>query len=215
MLLYHGTSATSLDHILREGLRPRVQTKRATNFPKAPSHADMTYLTDVYAPYFAANASHDDDWAVLEVEVDEADLLPDEDYLEQAFRRNSTVRGDMLQRTALYREMLHEYRRYALTSLQRLGTVAVEGGVPAARITRAVTFNWRANMAITLRACDPQISLLNHAICAQLYRGLTRWFFEPTEAQAFSTALDLLPTDAQQALHAAVADRSALKVVRP
>jgi hypothetical protein len=210
MLLYHGTSASSLELILKQGVLPRARSKRLSNF-EAASHPELVYLSDAYAPYFAAVAAREDDgWAVIEVEVALEELLPDEDFIEQALRKKTPLSG-LLQRTALYREAIYEYRHHAKDSLERLGNVATDAELTTARIRRAVVFDCTKNAVITSRVLDPQISPINYQLYATVYRALTRWFFEPVSAAELTPHYAELPAAARSNLQIAVAKRDSLR----
>lgn len=175
MRLYHGTSEADAKAIIRSGLRPRAD--RPSHW-SVESRADLVYLTNAYAPYFACNASGEDErWAVVEVEVDEADLLPDEDWLEQATRgRSAPCRlRKMEARTAWYRKRLEGFRHHALDSLEGLGNAA-HPGVPPEGVTRVVLFDPKLNRMFAWMALDPSISILNYRFMGDKYRGLTRAF---------------------------------------
>jgi hypothetical protein len=184
MILYHGTSERHVERILKEGLRSRKYTKMRSNFDKHPSHTEMVYLSNCYAPYFAANASKDGRWAIIEVNVDEENLLPDEDFMEQASRGTHRIQTLSLEeRTAEFKEDLQAYAEHALDSLKHLGTVAHDGMIRDTEIERIALFDHSKNMYMAMMALDPTISLLNHKILGKHYENVTRWFFESVEPE--------------------------------
>jgi len=216
MLLYHGTSAAYLESILKEGLKPRSVTKNS-NYQLHPSREDCVYLTDAYAPYFAAVASDKHGkWLLVEVDVSIEDLLPDEDFIEQATRGIKGHLHDlsMLERTKYYRDKLENYAHHAHDSLKGLGTVAIKGGVPAASITRVSEFDPESNNYIVMTALDPSISILNYKFMGSKYRALNRWFFEddvtPVDIQGEVLSFQSEEQIREQAL--ALAKRSGLKI---
>jgi hypothetical protein len=84
MLLYHGTTTTVLDTILREGIKPRGD--KPSLWPDLPSRPDCAYMTDGYAFFFAVAIDEDAKKVVLEIDTDRLDqrlLLPDEDFVVQ------------------------------------------------------------------------------------------------------------------------------------
>lgn len=179
MILYHGTSERHAASIIKEGLSGRKYTKMASNFTEHPSHEEMVYLSNCYAPYFAGNTSQDGRWALIEVDVTEENLLPDEDFLEQASRQQRTLKGSLRERTQAFKKDLRGYDHLALDSLKHLGTVAHDGRILPSEIRRAVLFDSSKNAYMALMALDPCISLINHRILGSHYETLTRWFFEP------------------------------------
>jgi len=198
MILYHGTSERHVERILKEGLRSRKHTKMESNFTKHPSHTEMVYLSNCYAPYFAANASKDGRWAIVEVNVDKENLLPDEDFMEQASRGTHRIQTLSLEeRTAEYKEDLQAYAEHALDSLKHLGTVAHDAFIRRSEITRISLFDHSKNMYMAMMALDPTISLLNHKILGKHYENVTRWFFEPVPAADLHT-LSWIMFDADQ-----------------
>lgn len=115
MILYHGTSSRHRDAIEREGLRPRHATGRASNWSgPVESKAGFVYLTDAYPVYFAlAAAEADEELLLVKVEVDEAQLYPDEDFVAYAMSgshgehsRALIATIDPAEHQALWRESL-------------------------------------------------------------------------------------------------------------
>lgn len=67
--LYHGTSESAARRIVAEGIRPRGAGGTSNWLKTVESNPECVYLTDVYGPYFAAQAAKDDErWAILEVD---------------------------------------------------------------------------------------------------------------------------------------------------
>ncbi len=82
MILYHGTSTEFLDRILDEGLLPTHLSGHAGNWEGAVQSKPYVYLSTAYAVFYAVNAiSEGYDPALLQVEVSEEDLYPEEDYV--------------------------------------------------------------------------------------------------------------------------------------
>jgi len=214
MILYHGTSERHVERILKEGLRSRKHTKMESNFTKHPSHTEMVYLSNCYAPFFAANASKDGRWAIVEVEVDECNLLPDEDFLEQASRGTHRIQTLSLEeRTAEYKEDLQAYAEHALDSLKHLGTVAHDAFIRRSEITRISLFDHSKNMYMAMMALDPTISLLNHKILGKHYENVTRWFFESVEPEDLHMmSWIIFNADQRQAIAEKVNNREGLEL---
>lgn len=184
-LLYHGTNGRWLANILKNGLRPRGQSKTRNNWKHVAhqSNAACVYLTDSYAPYFAFNAARGKDptCTVVEVDTDLLDpklLLPDEDALEQAGRGHDNVPGNMSARTLHYRRILHQWvdSDAWTASLKILGTCAYAGPVPPGAITRAVSWPHSPN-AHLMFVWDPTITIMNQRFMGDTYRELTRRLF--------------------------------------
>ena len=89
MLLYHGTTGRVAEKAKIEGLKPRLNDN--CNWPDMPGRIDCVYLTTVFGPLYAMCAHQktgghftSEEAAVIEIgSLDEALLLPDEDFLFQ------------------------------------------------------------------------------------------------------------------------------------
>lgn len=192
MKLYHGTNGAWLDSILRTGIRPRGSRKGNWEHNSIHSNRKCVYLTDSYAPYFALNATRGQEpsCAVIEVDtdrLDDFDLFPDEDFLEQASRNyENGPKGDMKRRTMYYRKRQFEYGSWLPcaspdggettwweASLKYLGTCSHHGLIPPDAITGAVSWPHRPNIHVAF-VWDPSISLVNQKIMGDRYRVLTR-----------------------------------------
>lgn len=182
MLLYHGTSAVVAKKALKEGLKPRGHTGKTNWKHSIESNPKGVYLTDIYAGYFAANATVEGDWGIIEIDTDKLDpynLLPDEDFLEQATRGEKsicpkTVRG-MVARTRWFRNRLLGFQKYWENSLKDLGTVQYRGVIQPKAFTRVSVFDPRSNGSLSLNILDPSISIVNRLLCSDKYRASTRW----------------------------------------
>jgi hypothetical protein len=188
MKLYHGTSASIARQALVEGLLPRSESGAEGHWEDCPSNPDLVYLTAAYAPYFAMTATEGDElWGIVEVDtdlLDEYDLLPDEDYLEQASRGQdlAAVFGDgfpegnyMTERTEWFRERLHLFAHLWRKSIEGLGNCAHDGAIPPEAITRVAVFDPQTNRSIAMMASDPMIAILNYQFCGDKYRALCAW----------------------------------------
>lgn len=182
MLLYHGTSESTAKLALREGLKPRGS--RIGNWQHTvESREDAVYLTDIYGGYFGFCATDTGEKAaILEVDVDrldEARLIPDEDYLEQATsggegKNFAPIGMSARERTKYYREISDMNAHLAMKSLEGLGTVAYRGVIPPEAITRVC---YIAPCPMLYEAAEPVICLVNHKLCKGRYEALTKWFF--------------------------------------
>jgi hypothetical protein len=187
--LYHGTTAAIATAALRDGLLPR----RASGNPghwchSVSSSPDRVYLTRAYAAYFAMAASEKlmDHWGIVEIDtrmLDDALLVPDEDWVEQA-SRGQTLGGmfseldaisDMVKRTAWIRDHMGLFGHLWDQSVKMLGNAAFEGEIEPAAITRVAIFEPDSNPMIVQAALDPSISILNYQIIGSKYRALTDW----------------------------------------
>ncbi len=172
MRLYHGTSEAAAREAVERGLLPRGERKSNWN---VSSREDLVYLTLAYAGYFAANASGEyERWGIIEVEVDQDDLLPDEDFLEQASCKSDVcpVSG-MEERTAWFRDNLHTFAHHWDISLAGIGNAAHIGPIARDQIVRVVLFDPTKAPAVAVAAIDPMISILNFRIFGSKYKAIT------------------------------------------
>lgn len=186
MKLYHGTSESVARLALVNGLRPRG--RKRGNWKRMPSGKDRVYLTTAYALYFAANMTKEGErWAVLEIDTDKlirTNLVPDEDFLEQGTRLSQKyVKGTMEERTKFFRDNIAMFSDNFELSVERLGTAAHMGPIPASAITRVAFFDPQSNPSVALRAMDPMISMINYQLVGASYRALVAWLFAPLDPQ--------------------------------
>lgn len=185
MKLYHGTSTARLAAILETGILPRRESKKKSLWSKNPSADDRVYLSDIYAPYFAFHAAEHDraDALILEVDTDRllpTRFLPDEDFLEQASRKQSAEAVGMKKnvttleaRTRFFRQNTHRWRSGWTDSVKHLGTCAVQGRISPEAITRYVTVDCKKMSSLRFMATDASISIINHTYCSGKYTALT------------------------------------------
>lgn len=132
LTLYHGTSLCHIEDIMRDGIKPRGNTK--ANHPNMPSLSECAYLTDWNAFFYAycavvSRLARGQTLAVAEVCLDEGDLknlVADEDSVAKLAHTTShlpSLRWNM------------DWR----ASLEREGTVGYLGTIPPDRIKRWVT----------------------------------------------------------------------------
>jgi hypothetical protein len=130
-------------------------------------------------------------WAIVEIDIfqlDELDLLPDEDFLEQGTRNSEISDGEFFQgleeattleeRTKWFRDRLGMFQHTWEESINHLGNCAHMGEIPAEAITRVSLFDPESNDYVGMAASDPCITLMNYLICKQKYIDLTAWFFK-------------------------------------
>ena len=86
IILYHGTDTNNLEKILKEGIKPRGNSKGNWVHADLYSNNKLIYLTDTYAWYYSVNQANEDNenCTVLQIEVDTNNLYCDEDLFMQA-----------------------------------------------------------------------------------------------------------------------------------
>lgn len=192
MKLYHGTTEGVARKAIKEGLKPRIATGRSNWKHTVESNPSMVYLTSAYAPFFGLQAAKglvDDEnpeedfkFGLVEVDTDLLDkkwLMPDEDFIEQATRKqtNSIIKGaSMHQRTEWVRNNIHLFQEHWETSVSGLGNCAYKGVIPPNAITRVSVVEYACNKEMVW-AIDPCISTVNYFFVGEKYRELTKWFF--------------------------------------
>lgn len=198
MLLYHGTSERVARLALKQGLWPRAKLDEEEGNWEVESNPDHVYLTRAYAPYFAAQKSKEGErWGIVQVDVKDVDMRPDEDFLEQATRTMSpkdiidmsvrpqkrlatelaACKGDMKKRTAWFRDHLTDFRALWAASIQKMGNACFNGNIPRWSIKRIALFDPDTNLYVTGTCLDPTITIINYRFCGAKYRMLTDWFF--------------------------------------
>lgn len=210
MKLYHGTSAKAALLARDQGLKTRKTLRSKGNWQGTiPSNPNLIYLTVAYAPYFAMSSSGDgEEWGIVEVDTDLLDLedmLPDEDFLEQASRTQTLpaewgLKGaSMEKRTRFFRDHIESFSHLWQASLDGLGNAAHRGKIPKSAITRVTTFDPSQNPSMAMMASDPTISTLNFRILGEKYRTLTRWFagyeIDPLQLVGFGVPPEALPEE--------------------
>ena len=224
MFLYHGTNEKAARLALKDGLKPRKLTGKSNWKHSLESRSDTVYLTSAYAPYFALQATDEDEkWGIVEIDVDLLDekrLRPDEDAVEQTTRgikdfgpiEDPQVRSilakmpltDMRARTEYVRANLDRLHNLWRASLKWLGNCSYKGTVPAKAISRVSIFDPKSNPYVVLTASDPTITVANFKMLADRYEALTRWFFDPITADELLGEIDrmsltVLPPDQAKA----------------
>lgn len=181
MKVYHGTCASNLDSILKNGIKPRGRKKG--NWESYPSKKDMVYLTVAYAPYFAICSCEKSQTAlILEIDLsllDEDKLYPDEDFVAQvlAYQNNTdidTYHDHVSNNLDLFKSCYQD-------SLDGLGNISYKGTVPSSSITRYCLVDVKERKDISLMCLDPSISLMNYKFCGNRYRSIISWLFGDRE----------------------------------
>lgn len=111
--------------------------------------------------------------AIIEVDsslLDESRLRPDEDFVEQASRTNTTLMN-MKTRTLFIRKQLDKLGPFWKESISELGNCCYKGRIPPEFITRISLFSSTSFVALTV---DPCITPMNHKFCRAKYEAITR-----------------------------------------
>lgn len=182
--LCHGTGASLLDTIRHVGLQPRGESE--SKWDQCPSHPDRVYLTNAYAFYFAQNvAEHEEDLLIVEVEVDMAKLVPDEDFLGQSSRGTDweTDFPDLIERTLAMRDAIDKMPRrqrqmLATSSIENMGNAAHMGRIFPAALRRIASVPYREMSRIVMQEFDPTISITNYRFMGERYRSFQESLFE-------------------------------------
>ncbi len=187
ILLAHGTSATNLEAILRDGLVPRGD--HPSLWDACPSAPDRVYLSDAYAFYFAqhsAGADEAEDLLVVEVEVPMESLLPDEDFLGHITgppHELARSLPDLRERTLALRDWILEEPtdvQLDLTegSLRYMGCAAHLGPIAPPCIRRLAKIPADQVTRIVLQEFDPVISPANYRFLGPTHRAFQDSLFD-------------------------------------
>jgi hypothetical protein len=215
--LYHGTSESRARRIMLEGIKPRGKCGETNWKHTLESNPKAVYLTDAYPLYFAAQSTNAGErWAVIEVETDLLDdsrLHPDEDVLEQAFRKSDELprSWSMYQRGRWYRKQAIRNPNWE-ARLKDMGTCAYYGTIPPTAITRVVMVDTKKiHPGFLLRLIDCTITLGNYFLSGEEYRAITQWVMG---AEKTPRDLGYWNESKFEAVAGCLADRSAFETVR-
>jgi hypothetical protein len=190
MILYHGTSSKHLEAIRREGLQPRRATKRRSNWKgDIRSKLDFVYLTTAYPVYFAMNPALGKsraDLLIVRVEVDEAQLYPDEDFIAWAMAKND---GGLRAEELLPHIDPTEFKDHWRESLEANGLVCTPA-VPPGSILDHRTISRKSVQLILSIGGDAMPTPLNYRIMGSFYRRCIETLFEHGEEAALEVARD-------------------------
>lgn len=144
--LYHGTLRSLVPSILKDGLRPRGESKSHDEYLEQASMPHFVYLTSSYgmAINHAARISERtaDGAPISVIEIDSKSLkrklrYPDEDYLVHEWN------SDFLRWTLDEQLKFMEYHRDTWSeSLSMMKTVAYKGVIPAKSLTFVRVSRW-------------------------------------------------------------------------
>jgi hypothetical protein len=173
--LYHGTSYSNFQKILKEGIKPR-HSKKSNWEGIGISRPDLVYLTNCYACYYAVHAMRkkNEQAVILKIKIDpkKIKLYPDEEFIyhlmkyyqadnrQMAIELYKTINPKKLNpiiTSKLARELSW------LDSLNFMGTVSCDY-IPVKNILSYAILEKKDYLF-----CDPTISPVNYKICSREY----------------------------------------------
>ena len=168
IILYHGTSEKTAEKIMKEGFKP----DQKYNW-KVKSKKGFVYLSEVYAPFYALNATKSDKLALIKVEVDSDDLYPEDDFIMLAkgkpvYTQEELEKVDFEKEKPLWENSLHY-----------LGNVAVKPD--RIKILGMKAFDAK----YLLFKFDPVISPINFKFMGNYYKELNDWIFKGNDIKKF------------------------------
>jgi len=178
MKLYHGTSLKNFIRILKDGeIRPRPKDDKGNWGHTYVSYEGFVYLTDTYPLYYAYQACKDNDKPViLEIEIDENCLYPDEDFVRLIVQKQHNVsmeNADKIMKE--YYIDVHSNKHLAIDSLERIGTACYYGFIPVEWITRVCVL-W--DKWVAYNHIDHVVSsVMGHAVLKNKYQPLLNYLF--------------------------------------
>ena len=206
MKLYHGTSSVHLSEILKKGIVPRFMNDGNWEGDLA-SHPERVYLTNAYGFYFAGSAIKGKGEKMIVIEID-TDLLeqdrlrPDEDALEQIFRKKDGLSHlSLSERTKYYRDST-EFDHLWEESLIIIGNCSYQGTIDPSAFTRICVFDYHENPQFAFAVTDATISAMAYKFAGYKHKIFTEFAFGG-DPDAFEEELwpgkknsEMLPTDA-------------------
>lgn len=189
-VLYHGTRASLLPKIMREGLRSRG--RRAAVDAGFSSNPDAVYLTDAFAFKFAldACAKQRKPWKLLILEIDVSKLAPerltvDDDFLADHLYRASTARYSMKEAVERAQETLPDFATpgNVQKSLQWAGSCAYLAPVPPSAISRAFTIEYEVQQRFCLSAWDVSVGPAAYALTRPRHVARMQWLMNKIEPE--------------------------------
>lgn len=155
--LYHGTSRSNADAIMRDGFRCRSDTGMTNYSGVLSSNPHCIYFTDSYPFFYAGVSAESSGGSVIAVDVDGDVLEPDEDFLRmgQVAGEDELWLGDI--------------------SLEALGTCRVRRSD-----LEFVDIIGRRDFVVAdaVRFGDPHVTISSHRAMKLYYRALTQGWFD-------------------------------------
>mgnify|MGYP001570346084 CR=1 FL=1 len=173
MILYHGTSEKNAQRIMVDGF----QIDRKYNW-KVKSKAGLIYLSLAYAPFYAGCVKGAGiRGALIQVEVNEETLYPDEDYIMY------TLGFPVYTQEQLNALDLEHFKSLYKVSLQYLGNACAK---PEDIKILGVRY---FSMERLLLVSDPTITPINFMIMGTYYQELTKWIYEGNKPEEFNKSI--------------------------
>jgi len=169
MILYHGTSKSNANEIIKNGFKP----SKKYNW-RVKSKEGFVYLSLAYAPFYAETAKNSNNkGALIQVYVDDDKLYPDEDFIMHALG-SPTYTQEQLDEIDL-----EKYKSFYKDSLEYLGNACAK---PVSIIITGVQY---FDMKKLILVCDPSITPINYKFMWEYYRKLTRWIYDGNNPEDF------------------------------
>jgi len=177
MILYHGTTKTAAEQILRKGFKPDLKYNwRITSKP------GFIYLSLAYAPFYAMTAkSRGTKRAIVKVEVKEKDIYPDDDFVMYAKGKPSYSQDELDEID------LETYKHWAMASIEYMGNASAKP--QDIKVLGIMVFD----IGHLIMVCDPVICPQNYGIMGDYYRRLTEWIYKGNEPVKFQHSM--IPSD--------------------
>ncbi len=178
MKIYHGTTSKYIPKILSKGILPRKKTHNSNWNGSVVSKENFVYLTTAYPIYFALNTCmNGDDLAIIEVDVDTADLYPDEDYIAKCLKYNDPRFREIDLRAINPMINLEDYKEYWEASLKYNGLVCIKRVKKKEIIRHVIIPHKEINIIINAGADSIPIPM-NYLVCGLYYKECIRILFD-------------------------------------
>lgn len=186
MILFHGTSFAHYESIMKRGILPRQVTGGEGTWVIPASGEDRVYLSNCFALYYAVSASEDDDLLVLAIDtelLDETQLVPDEDAIEQSFSlapnklspMHGTEPGEERRSIAIDMARAMQGTRAWNDSIEAIGGCAHIGTIPPSAIVKAVRIDTSNAPGWFWSMCDTSASILSYMTSGITYRDMLEY----------------------------------------
>ncbi len=188
MILYHGTSTKYLHEILENGILPREVSGNEGNWTgSVESKLNFVYLTSAYPVYFSqiAASNTNSDLAILQIDVDENELYPDEDFIARVFWNQHGRQGELKDLNRYFDPS--DYQQIYRACLEHNGTACINTIEPQAILSHVVLEAQNIGLIMEIGG-DAMPIPLNYKVYGDHYTKCIEVLFDKGEAAAWEVS---------------------------